>query len=82
MLRSLRAPRARLAWRLGGFVTNRHESCGLGLLGRFLEGRIREDSLLRGKIACVMGGNPLAKRRIGRQLGIHFFEGTVGLVFR
>ncbi len=25
MPRSLRAPRARLAWRLGGFVTNRHE---------------------------------------------------------
>jgi len=25
MLRPLRAPRARLAWRLGGFVTNRHE---------------------------------------------------------
>lgn len=29
MRRPLRVPRTRLAWRLGGFVTNRHESCGL-----------------------------------------------------
>ena len=26
--RPLRAPRARLAWRLGGFVTNRHDNVG------------------------------------------------------
>ncbi|MFY4730892.1 NADPH-dependent FMN reductase [Nitrospira sp. BLG_2] len=31
---SLAVPRARLAWRLGGFVTNRHESCGLGALAQ------------------------------------------------
>src|SRR5512138_277811 len=29
MPRSLGAPRARLAWRLVGFVTNHHEYCGL-----------------------------------------------------
>ena len=28
---SLAAPRARLAWRLGGFVTNPHELCGLAI---------------------------------------------------
>ena len=30
MLPSFAAPRARLAWRLGGFVTNPREKCGLG----------------------------------------------------
>ena len=29
MPRSLRAPRAHLEWRLGSFVTNHHEYCGL-----------------------------------------------------
>jgi len=29
MPQPLRAPRTRLAWRLGGFVTNHHEQCGL-----------------------------------------------------
>ncbi len=32
MLRPLGAPRAHLPWRLGGFVTNSREQCGLGLL--------------------------------------------------
>ena len=31
MLPSFEAPRARLAWRLGGFATNSREYCGLGI---------------------------------------------------
>src|SRR6267378_3834742 len=38
---SLAAPRARLAWRLGGFVTNPREYCGLKLRHIILQSRRR-----------------------------------------